>query len=90
MNWLIQWVESGNAITLTVGVIAAEILILAMWRGKRAATVILGLVPGLCLMLALRAAIIGQGAEWIGMWLTASLPAHVLDLRLRLKEGGAS
>jgi hypothetical protein len=85
MMWLIAWIESGHAITVIIFVVLAEMALLALWKRRRGVRTIIGLIPGLCLMLALRAALIGQGSEWIGLWLTAALPAHLLDLKLRLK-----
>ena len=90
MSWLITWVQSGNAATLIAGLVAVEMIAIAVWRGRPGFGIILGLVPGLFLVLALRAALLGHGAEWVGLWLTLSLPAHLLDLKLRLGKRDAS
>ena len=80
-----DWIESGNAITLVIAIVAAEMLFLRLWMKGRSSPILLGLIPGLCLMLALRAAVLDQGALWIALWITASLPAHIVDLMGRIK-----
>jgi hypothetical protein len=84
-DWLRHWLESGDAILLVGALIAAESVAVLMILKTRAAPIVLGLLPGLCLALALRAALVGDGAAWIGFWLTAALPAHLADLRYRWK-----
>ena len=83
-----NWVSSGNAIALIIGIVMIEMLVLAVWLRGHAGPIILGLIPGLCLMLALRAALLGQGASWVIIWLTASLPFHLIDLYGRVKGAG--
>jgi hypothetical protein len=82
-----QWIESGWAITLILAIILAEGLILLLVFQRRSFPLLLSLLPGACLMLALRAAILGQGAPVIALWLTAALPLHLADLWLRIKKG---
>jgi hypothetical protein len=85
MTDLLDLVGSGAAIDIAILLTLLEILILVgLWR-KRALPIVLGIMPGLCLMFALRASI---AQEWmlVGMWLTAALPLHLADLRLRLKQ----
>jgi hypothetical protein len=82
------WLESGNAVLLMIAIILVEIIVLAFVLKARSRSIIIGLIPGLCLMLALRAAILGQDAVWIGLWLTASLPAHLIDLYGRMRAAG--
>jgi hypothetical protein len=83
-----HWLESGNAVLLVIAVVGVEMVMLVLVLKGRSRPIILGLVPGLCLMLALRAALSGQGAEWVGFWLTAALPAHLADLYVRVKTAG--
>jgi hypothetical protein len=85
MNWFADWVDSGRVIDLLLLVIGVEIAALALWKRPRFAVVLLGLLPGLCLMLALREALGNQDWRAILFWITASLPFHLADLRLRLK-----
>jgi hypothetical protein len=89
MTQLVEnWISSGNAIALVITIILLEAVILGGWLRGRSYLVIMGLIPGLCLMLALRAAIFGHGVLWIGIWITASLPFHIIDLVGRIKIMG--
>jgi hypothetical protein len=54
-------------------------------RGLNAQQVMLSLLPGFCLVLALRVALVGGWWGWIGVALVVSLVAHLLDMRERLK-----
>ncbi len=83
-----NWVSSGNAIALIIGIVLIEMLVLAVWLRGHARPILLGLIPGLFLMLALRAALSGQGASWVIIWITASLPFHLIDLYGRIKGAG--
>lgn len=85
MNALQALIESGNVIEIAIGLIVLEILFVVALRRTRAVAIMLGLVPGLCLMLALLTAV--QGGDWrmIAFWMTASLPFHLIDLRNRLR-----
>ncbi len=49
------------------------------WRGQTIDQ-ILALAPGACLLLALRAALIGAPWIWVATWLSLSLPFHIGDL----------
>jgi hypothetical protein len=53
-------------------------------RGLNARQVMLSLLPGFCLVLALRVALTGGWWGWIGLALIVSLVAHLLDMRERL------
>ena len=85
MNALQQLIESGLAIEIAIGLIALEMIAVLWLRRRVGLAVLLGLIPGLCLMLALLTAL--QGGDWriIALWVTASLPFHLIDLRLRLR-----
>lgn len=85
MKDLLDLVGSGTAIDIAILLTFLEILILVgLWR-KRALAIVLGIIPGLCLMFALRASI-AQDWMLVGMWLTAALPLHLADLRTRLRR----
>jgi hypothetical protein len=67
---------------------AAEACALMLWRrktgrGPRPAELLLLLAPGVCLMVALRAALAGVAWPWVPAALTAALVVHLADLRLR-------
>lgn len=78
------FVASGAIADVVLAFIAIEAIALIVWRGsKSAAAVIAALLPGAILVLALRAALTGAGPLWVAGLLLLSLPAHLLDLRLR-------
>jgi hypothetical protein len=84
--WARTFLESGNAALLVLVVMAVEALVIARILKGGAGPVLLGLLPGLCLVLALRAALAGDAAEWILFWIAASLPVHLADLRNRIRD----
>ncbi|GAB0147424.1 hypothetical protein L0E83_05465 [Marichromatium gracile] len=82
---------SALVIDLILGLIALEALALALihrWSGKGLppAEVIGFLLSGAFLMLALRAALTDAWWGWVGLWLTASLFAHLFDLIRRWRD----
>jgi hypothetical protein len=86
MKALQQVIESGLAIEIAIGLILIEMILVLWFRRKAGLAVLLGLIPGLCLMLALLTAL--KGGDWriIALWVTASLPFHLIDLRMRLRS----
>ena len=75
---------------LVLGFVVLEaIVLLAAWRytgrGLRPREIVSALVPGACLMLALRAALAQQPEFAIAGWLVAALVSHLTDLVLRWK-----
>jgi hypothetical protein len=78
--------ESGLVIKIAIALIMLEMVSVLWLRRKAGLIVMLGLMPGLCLMFALLTAL--QGSDWrlIAFWITASLPFHLIDLRLRLGD----
>lgn len=74
---------SGHAADLVLVVLALE----AVWLKARGWTFhkIIGLVgPAVFIVLALRAALVGAGWEWVAVLLALSFPLHLMDLRGRL------
>ena len=71
---------SGHAADLVLAVLAAEALWL--WRAKGWSWArIAGLVgAAVFIVLALRAALVGAGWEWVAVLLALSLPLHLMDL----------
>ena len=64
-------------------VVALEGFVLTfMQRGRRRAIALM-LLPGMCLMLAIRAALAGAVWPWVPVALTAAFLAHVADIRER-------
>lgn len=79
-----DWFENGRAIDLVLVVLAIEALAIALLGGPKRALLLGALLPGLFLLLALRAALVGAPWQLVALLLAASLPAHLLDLRRRL------
>lgn len=79
-----EFFTSGTAIDLVLAVVAIEAIVLAIWF--RRIDLLVALLPGALLMLALRAALTGAGWEWVAILVTASLPAHLWDMRRRLSQ----
>ena len=53
-------------------------------RGLAPVAVFWTLLPGTCLVLAMRAALVGASWQWIALAVSVSLVAHLGDLRQRL------
>ncbi len=79
-----QFFASGHVADLIIGVMLVELGWIAVRRREKLAVAAMGLLPGICLALALRAALTGADWRWIALFITASLPAHVIDMRRRL------
>lgn len=80
-----QFFASGHAADLVLAVLAIE----AVWLKTRgwSLTKIIGLVgPAVFIVLALRAALVGAGWEWVAVLLALSLPLHLMDLKARLSQ----
>ena len=86
MSVLQGFIESGDAIQIAIGLIIFEMIAVLWIRRKAGLIVLLGLIPGLCLMLALFIALRGGDWRMIAFWITASLPFHLFDLRMRLRS----
>jgi hypothetical protein len=79
MNWLFA---SGHAVDVVLVFMVLE----AVWliaRNRPALTIFLMLMPGVLMLIALRAALAGLPWYWIALPLTVSLPLHLADLRHR-------
>jgi hypothetical protein len=78
----------GRLVDFVILFVAVEALILVWYHrrdplGPGAIDIVVTLLAGLCLLLALRAGLAGASWLWIAAFLTASLVAHVADLRRR-------
>jgi hypothetical protein len=83
-----QIVLSGRLVDFALLVLVVEsIAVILIHRrtgqGPDAPRVLSNAAAGGTLMLALRAALVGQGWLWITLWLLCALVAHVTDLALR-------
>ena len=75
---------SGHAADVVLAVLALEAVWLKLAKGwsLRAIAGLLG--PAVFIVLAVRAALMGAGWEWVALFLALSFPLHVMDLRGRL------
>jgi hypothetical protein len=84
--WLRGFIVSGRAIDLMLAFMIAEFVLLCwLRRSDRRAPIdsLIALLPGACLLLAVRCALAGADWIWVAAWLTLSLPAHLADLARR-------
>ncbi|NNM00430.1 MAG: hypothetical protein HKO62_06740 [Gammaproteobacteria bacterium] len=92
MNEIVEsLITSGRIVDIMLAVVVIEWLALGAWRvirgnglGIIGATMML--VPGTCLMLALRGALTGASWQWIALVLIASLFAHLTDMAIRIRH----
>ena len=89
-----QLFASGRIVDGIVALVFVEAAALLAWRAFRGAgpapLALLGnLAAGLFLLLALRGALDGSSAAWIGLCLLGALIAHLADLLLRWESARA-
>ena len=82
---------NGHIVDLILGLIVVEAAVVAVYhrktgRGVGTADLVSNLLSGICLLLALRAAMVGASWMWIALALAASLVAHLADLRRRWRN----
>ncbi|MHB8284304.1 MAG: hypothetical protein ACYDD1_06470 [Caulobacteraceae bacterium] len=73
----------GHAVDLVLAVILLEFVALSATRVRshgRLLDRLFAYAPGICLLLALRAALTGSSWVWVAVFLTASFPVHIGDL----------
>jgi hypothetical protein len=76
---------SGHVVDFIIAVLVVEGLALIFFRRGNSApgritNIIVAALPGICLLMALRAALTGAGWMFIALWLVLSFPAHLADL----------
>ena len=81
--------RTGRIADIVIAVMVLEALAFVIAARTRTRTwslgvVLAGLLPGLFLVLALRAALVQASSLWIAAALSAALVSHLLDMRLRL------
>jgi hypothetical protein len=69
-------------IIIAVLVIEAAVLAVLLRRSAAFPQLLAGMAAGLCLVLALRAALTGAGWQSLALFLTLSFLAHAMELRL--------
>lgn len=84
-------IASGRIVDIVLGFVVLEIALLTVYRrvsGRGIATLdlLFNLLAGVCLLLALRSALVGAAWIWIAVWLSAALLAHVADLARRWRR----
>ena len=79
-----QMFQSGHIAFIILTVMLAEAVFLSRYF-KRFPGMITGLAAGACLVLALRAALVGQGWLVIAAFLALSLVFHLLEIRQWLR-----
>lgn len=81
---------NGRIVDVVIAFMAIEaiaLLVAQRWGSRLGGLdVVLLLVPGLCLLLAMRAALSGDGWQIMAAWLVAALIAHLADLMRRLRR----
>jgi hypothetical protein len=82
---------SPHLVDLVLALTFFEAAVLWVWHRRRATgpgpRALVGLLlPGLCLMLGLRAALAGAAWPWVPLALTAALVAHLADLAVRYRR----
>ncbi|WP_269514716.1 hypothetical protein [Brevundimonas subvibrioides] len=77
---------SAHAVDLILAIMAIEAAVLLATRRMTPYGMLLVFGPGVCILLAARAALVGADWGWIALALAASFPLHLLDLRRRLSR----
>ncbi len=77
-----RYFASPHLVDFILVLVVFEAIVLAWWR-KPVRAILVMLAPGVCLMLALRAALDGAAWPWVPAALLAALVAHVADIRER-------
>ncbi len=83
--------EGGRIIDVIFGFMAIECLALlalnrVTQRGLKAIEILSPMLPGICLLLALRSALENESRFILLAWLLAALIAHLGDLKMRLQN----
>jgi hypothetical protein len=86
---------SGRIVDLILVMVVLEAVALWVWlrqtgQGPRLSGLLPNLLAGACLLAALRAALGGAPWPWIAGALAAGLAAHLWDLAVRFRIGGAA
>ena len=79
-----EFVASGRIVDVVLAVMLIEAAALLWLRRLPAPALLAMLAPGLCLTLALRAALTGAGWHWVALCLVLAGLTHLADLRQRL------
>jgi hypothetical protein len=80
-----KFFASPHLVDLVLVVVALEAVVLIGLRRGLMRTIVL-LLPGVCLMLALRAALAGAAWPWVPLALAAAFMAHIADVHDRWRD----
>ncbi len=88
MMSLVTWSTDGTVIGWILGLIAAEAVLLIAYRrithqGLGTGAIVSLLLPGACLLLALRCALTNAAPVWMAGWLLAAFVTHLADVARR-------
>jgi hypothetical protein len=88
LDSLLQALADGRLLDAVISLLLLEIAGLLLWHRRTGAgpppgALLPNLLAGLCLMLALRAALAGAHPGWLALALAGAGAAHLLDLRAR-------
>ena len=75
----------GHAADIVLIVMAIEAIVVARMGRIRPLAVLAATLPGTLIVGALRAALVGTAWPWVALPLLLSWPAHLWDLRLRMR-----
>jgi hypothetical protein len=81
-----EFFSTGRVADVVLLLMMVEAIGLAAWRQGRGFAVIevvFALLPGVLLVLALRAALLQLHWTWVALFLALALPVHLADLRYR-------
>ena len=94
-QWLQQWVVSGGLVDTIIVITLLEVAVLLVYhhqtkRGLKPRDYLLNVVSGLCLMLALRCALLGSTWYFVAVFLSGAGLAHTADIARRLQQRAQS
>lgn len=85
---LIEGLVRGGSVTLlALAILGLEGLAILFWtRGAQRLPLLANALSGMALILALRAALLGQAPLWVALWLGLGFAAHVADVVVRWRR----
>jgi hypothetical protein len=86
-DWLDALFRSGHVADLAVAILIAETaVVMLLFKGARHSGLVANALSGVCLLLALRAALTGGPLVMVAVWLTGGFAAHLADTISRLRR----
>lgn len=81
--------DNGRIIDLVLAILVVEAILAAVWlrrAGRPTIGFLANVAAGACLLLGVRAALIGSEWPSVALWVGLSLPCHVVDLASRWRR----